>query len=401
MKLLDLPLQILSLVVHSTDPIDFQALALSCRGLYEAAKNHIKDYNRLKCKFRHFTFDDKSLEPAAGGDSIYTSLQLIARIAGNPTVAQHIQNAHLQGGAFQLPLRDQSFAAMDASRNDLNILSLLERSKYLKASGLDAQDALDLMVPEILKYEPRWPTGLFATMVLLTLLPNVVDRIVDAEWTQLNQVDDHCFCSCTRSWSRLLHEIVKQANDDSQPLAGLSKLQSISPGGVSLQNGDGCVDKFTPLLRVQTLQSFKVGREEQVAMGEKDQLTQRDCPTISHLGNVLPASIQHLCLMEEKVLNGQTPILNALFHDASSEFPPTLSHLHTIIIRNTQWTSELLENGRYEPATAYRPWCWNEKTDPNKEFVPEPWAVELATLGDRIGVLFEQTEPAVPDFLLD
>jgi hypothetical protein len=61
---------------------------------------------------------------------------------------------------------------------------------------------------------------------LLSLLPNVVELSLPLKW---EGVDEEFSRNGPLNRSQMIYEIAKQANDESQPSAGLSRLESINP----------------------------------------------------------------------------------------------------------------------------------------------------------------------------
>jgi hypothetical protein len=204
MQLLDLPLDILQLIVDATIPESIENLALTCWPIYMASESALRRYNSLYRPFKILTHSGRNEEVAC--------FKLVHRIAHDHLVARSIVSAHLVGTD-----RPEDDYEEDSSFSLVAIKSLLEQSWYLKRAEIDPTNFLD-----------TWRVALWRPhgyIFLFTLLSNLSELSLPFMW---DLVVNRSTGQAENAW-KLLNAIVERANDPTEPSAGLSNLTTINP----------------------------------------------------------------------------------------------------------------------------------------------------------------------------
>lgn len=90
MALIDLPDELLAIIVDDTTPEGFESMCLTCRRLHIFCKPLSTKHNVLRSQFRNIDYYEKVADPSF---TIRISSELITRIAEEPIVARYIQHA--------------------------------------------------------------------------------------------------------------------------------------------------------------------------------------------------------------------------------------------------------------------------------------------------------------------
>lgn len=146
MVLLDLPDEILLDIIKETIPEHFEDFALSCKATYRICGQFLLNHNRLRKRFRHFSYDRADCV-LNGEDDIacYSPFQLLTRIADDPIISRYIVSADFR--PLDAPVGLVMKEAADHPEASPNLLRLLQGSLYLKRVDVDA-----LAVYEKFKY---------------------------------------------------------------------------------------------------------------------------------------------------------------------------------------------------------------------------------------------------------
>ena len=173
MSLIDLPIEVLEHIVRFTLPEGFEDAALTCKKLYSLCIPFIEKHNRLRSRFRHFSYYENTSEWV---HTIRTAFDVITRIAVEPIVARYIQHADFAKDSRFTRGRPRELLA--DVHSDGAVLKLFAHSAYLEKAGLDWQKFYDEVEKDLesIRYSQ------YAAAFLLTLLPNVKTIILPQQW---------------------------------------------------------------------------------------------------------------------------------------------------------------------------------------------------------------------------
>ena len=139
MALLNLPDELLELIIAQAIPEGFEALAQSCKTIYLLCQPHIAGHNLLKRHFTKFRYPSDGFMPHHG---ICTSFDLLAYIANMPVLARYILEADFRYDGCYIHKRRSPDLKKDINNANLGgkVASLITSSRYLKAAGLNGAE---------------------------------------------------------------------------------------------------------------------------------------------------------------------------------------------------------------------------------------------------------------------
>ena len=260
MKLLELPTEVLRLIVEETLPEGFESFTLTCRKIYTLCEDRLAKHNQLRRMYRNFRY--KRLRSAANDPDfqdrhdIWSSLALIHAIGQEPLIARYIITADLKGGvAFDEYADDTEEAETIYQRTIAELKSsgslrqLLEQSSHLREAGEDVQDWFDSLVKDGEEIH-------HADTFLLTLLPNV-EKVSLSENCRDQPFPDNPPEGTPDIW-KLLDVIPRLANTN-DATASLSKLKVIEPTPFAGYECRYAMQTMAPLLAINSMREFYGG----------------------------------------------------------------------------------------------------------------------------------------------
>ncbi|GLI77602.1 hypothetical protein PoHVEF18_005893 [Penicillium ochrochloron] len=151
MALVQLPTELLELIIPLTLPEGFESLALTCKFLYSLCTPFLEHYNNLRWHFRDFRFVKTNKDFQHNRqllkfpDTVTSAFNLISRIAIEPAVGRYILEADFAGDSRlygrlssitreQTTYEDRDEAVLPAS---LSVLSLFSPGKSPHEKALD------------------------------------------------------------------------------------------------------------------------------------------------------------------------------------------------------------------------------------------------------------------------
>lgn len=138
MSLNALPTELLEIIIQDTIPEGFEGVALTCKRLHSICLPFIPRHNELSVQFSKFVYRTSTLKSK---HDIWTSLDLIARIAAEPIVARYIRHADFRKDSLSryMPRRRRPFMGDDREDVDYHgaVAYLLANSAYLKQAGFE------------------------------------------------------------------------------------------------------------------------------------------------------------------------------------------------------------------------------------------------------------------------
>jgi hypothetical protein len=265
MQLLDLPLDVVQLIIEATVPESIENLALTCWPIYTASDSALQRYNVL---YRPF----KNLNPSGYRDE-GACIRLVHRIAHDHLVARSIVSAHLVRADD--PVDD---CQDDTSLSLRAIQSLFEKSWYLRRAGIDPTDFLNTW--RVASWRP------YRYIFLFTLLPNIVELSLPFIW---DLVVNRSTGQAENAW-KLLNAIVERANDPTEPSAGLSKLTTINPSESSVY-----IHTYLPFLSIRSVRNVHLFSCQNPGDHERDLFKPAHYPDLGQHLEVIEMAASDIC----------------------------------------------------------------------------------------------------------
>ncbi len=245
MLILDLPVEIFDLILDLTLPDGIENFALSCKAVYNRAQSYIRLHNTLR-QWRHTT--------NSGGVEHTDVLGIIFRISREPLIAQYINTLYLWDQRRILTNRPLTSIDNDFFDYRTNDTAMARIKDLFSQSRLFSESDLDEYWQSIIEDEPA-DGGinrgtLYATMLLLSLLPNLRELQLPEGWYQVRQGE------AGEDLLPLAHSLVELSNARRLPWKGLTHLETLFPFveenyeyRIALQ----CLQPFMVLENIQNL----------------------------------------------------------------------------------------------------------------------------------------------------
>ncbi|KAK4956596.1 hypothetical protein LTR10_006123 [Elasticomyces elasticus] len=259
MLLLELPVELLDTIIEFTLPEGLESFALSCRTVYNVGKDHVRAHNVYKQRWTRFRYDNR----CNTDHGFKLPMELLVAVYEDPLIASYIQFADFWQKDF-----DQEQIARRKKRvlgDDTNLAAiggLLGQSHYLRQANQDPEQWLADMrdegedgdeEPETYK-GPNYSINM-ATILLLTLLPNLRELILPNEWQSLpypytSRPDEQL-------WS-VLDVITREASLRLSSNASLSRLVTILPyARISYEDRNGLIE-MSPFLPIKSVEHMHI-----------------------------------------------------------------------------------------------------------------------------------------------
>ncbi|KAI8317095.1 hypothetical protein K4K59_011003 [Colletotrichum sp. SAR11_240] len=284
MALLGLPLELLQRIIKETIPESIENVAVTCSTLHNASKIYLDEHNRLRKRYKHFSYSKYTVLPQRGrprhtwkghwdpvtqetGIEIQGATELIQEIVRNPVIPRYIETADLKGNVGMTDAPDDLVDEHPALHpifprikdEDLidKVRNLLNDSHYLAEAGVDSEAWLSGMLDD---------TSGHAEVLLLTLLTNVRELALPQSWDHIpgrNSGHLRYGEETPRSDRKIiwpvLDALVRRANDPTISEAGLSKLEVYRP---FTGTGYECRNEMTvntPFLAIKSVREAYIG----------------------------------------------------------------------------------------------------------------------------------------------
>jgi hypothetical protein len=242
MGLLDLPPEILDLIIDVTAPAGLESFVLSCKAVYERAKSQIEHHNALKKSWTRVT----NASRARRGDI----LNILYEISREPVVAEYITTLSL----WDRRTEEQVDTVPDGYdfRNDetamTNIKALLRDAKYYAKANQD--EWWQQILEEDAAGEEADVDKLYATVALLALLPNLKTLQLPDRWHEVRRNE------AAESLVPAVESLVATSNASHGSRRPLGRLETILPfveEGYDVRAGLQCLQPFMCLSSVRNL----------------------------------------------------------------------------------------------------------------------------------------------------
>ena len=215
MTMLQLPHELLDIIVLELFPDCFDSLLLTCRRLHAVCEPHLQRYSAIRSRFQNFAYDK-----SPDGSGIHCSCQLLSYIAQRPYISRWILHADFSDDPSWETVR---YLPASVTRLDDAVLALYKRSPCFQAANA-SQDEFRKEYSTTVDFRLRsgkYPNYFmyFAPTMLLTQLPNVRSMVLPRDQRP------------TKISKRVAEEIVDRAQateavGHGASLARLTKLQT-------------------------------------------------------------------------------------------------------------------------------------------------------------------------------
>jgi hypothetical protein len=244
MGLLDLPPEILDLIIDITVPSGLESFVLSCKAVFERSKSQIVHHNELKRRWGHTS--NARVGYARRGDT----LQILHEISQEPIIAEYIESLSLWDRRLDHELvyssKDSDFREDETAMR--GIKDLLQKSEYYTMA--DREEWWQQIQEEDAVGEDALVDKLYATVALLALLPNLKMLQLPDRWHEVRKGE------AAESLVPAVESLVTMSNSSRRRLSPLSSLTTILPfveEGYDVRAGLQCLQPFMCLNSVRTL----------------------------------------------------------------------------------------------------------------------------------------------------
>ena len=242
MGLLDLPPEILDLIIDRTAPHGLESFVLSCKAVHECAKAQIKHHNAMKQRWRQAS----SAYPARRGDT----LSIMHDISRDPIIAEYIESLSLWDRRTAEEVQDDP-DAYNFREDDIaldRIKTLLSYAEYFINADLD--EWWNQILDEDRAVEDLDADKLYATVALLSLLPNLKTLTLPDRWHEVRKTE--AAESLVPSVEALM-AIANSSTHSIRPLAALETLLPFVEEGYDVRVGLQCLQPFMTLRSIRNL----------------------------------------------------------------------------------------------------------------------------------------------------
>ncbi|CAE6998307.1 hypothetical protein HRS9139_04182 [Pyrenophora teres f. teres] len=242
MGLLDLPPEILDLIIDRTAPGGLQNFVLSCKTVYQRSASQIRHHNALKKAWSHTT----NMSPSRRGDT----LAVLHEIAREPIIAEYIETLFLWDRRANDEVREDPGAYN--FRNDdkamQEIKDLLRSAEYY--ANAEEEEWWAHILEEDKAGDQSDMDKLYATVALLSLLPNLKTLQLPDRWHEVRDGE-----SAEALVPNVL-SLVTMSNAKGHRQKPLAQLETILPfveEGYDIRVGLQCLAPFLALRSIRNL----------------------------------------------------------------------------------------------------------------------------------------------------
>ncbi|KAK4570275.1 hypothetical protein LTR86_002355 [Recurvomyces mirabilis] len=250
MELLDLPAELLVLIVDLTRPGDLDSLGLSCKTFAKVGKEALEKHRSYKRQWKQVHLDIRRQQ---GGEP-QTALALILSILKNQRIAEYIESLDLGYRSDEEDEEPRIRSLPTTERNEAALEKLVADSAYPLSGLLFGQSPEDDGHSQE-TFTP-WIHEEITAAVLLSLLPNVRTLRLPNQWreTQWSSGETN---EPTAS-RRVLDAIVSTANMSPRGEAALSNLETILPYSRTQYETRNGLCEVLPFMALNSLQNLHV-----------------------------------------------------------------------------------------------------------------------------------------------
>ncbi|KAF1849084.1 uncharacterized protein K460DRAFT_84966 [Cucurbitaria berberidis CBS 394.84] len=242
MGLLDLPYEILDLVIDLTLPSGLEGFVLSCKTVYRRSKSQIERHNALKKQWSYTT----NANPTRRADT----LSIIYKISQEPIIAQYIESLNLwdRRSLVDVRMSSDTYQFRDDEAAIKDIKSLLYSAEYFTKA--DPEEWWQSIVNEDSTDDSEDADKLYATIALLSLLPNLKTLQLPDRWHEVRNTE------AAEALVPSIESLVSTSNSvgiRSKPLASLETIFPFVEEGYDVRVGLQCLQPFMVLKSIRNL----------------------------------------------------------------------------------------------------------------------------------------------------
>ncbi|KAF1357568.1 hypothetical protein EJ07DRAFT_167488 [Lizonia empirigonia] len=244
MRLLDLPPEIIDYILDFAGPAGLEGFVLTCKSVYERAKTQIQDHNTLRRRWKN-TNNQGTMRR---GDT----LSVLYEIAKNPIIAEYIENLSLWDRRPDEEINSHNTTSnfRDNAESMQQIKSLLRDAEYFR--NIDLEKWWDETVEEDQATDVERVDKLYATVALLTLLPNLKTLQLPDRWHEVRSDE------AAEALVPSVESLVSMSNDNThkrrwQALQSLETIMPFTEEGYDVRVGLQCLQPFMALKSIRNL----------------------------------------------------------------------------------------------------------------------------------------------------
>ncbi|KAI2486251.1 hypothetical protein Ptr902_00384 [Pyrenophora tritici-repentis] len=242
MGLLDLPPEILDLIIDRTAPGGLQNFVLSCKTVYQRSASQIRQHNALKKAWSHTT----NMSPSRRGDT----LAVLHEIAREPIIAEYIETLFLWDRRADDEVREDT-GAYDFRNDDKameEIKDLLRSAEHY--ANAEEEEWWAHILEEDKAGDQSDMDKLYATVALLSLLPNLKTLQLPDRWHEVRDGES------AEALVPNVQSLVTLSNAEGHRQKPLAQLETILPfveEGYDVRVGLQCLAPFLALQSIKNL----------------------------------------------------------------------------------------------------------------------------------------------------
>jgi hypothetical protein len=244
MGLLDLPPEIIDYILDFAGPAGLEGFVLSCKAVYERATTQIQNHNYLRRRWRHANNQSTSRRS--------DTLSVLYEISRNPIIAEYIETLSLWDRRSDVEIESQD--VMDSFRGDeqamQQIKGLLHNTEFFQSA--DLEEWWIEIVEEDQDTGSDSVDKLYATVALLTLLPNLKTLQLPDRWHEVRSDE------AAEALVPSVESLVSMSNDNThrlrwQALQSLETMMPFTEEGYDVRVGLQCLQPFMALRSIRNL----------------------------------------------------------------------------------------------------------------------------------------------------
>ncbi len=242
MGLLDLPPEILDLIIDRTAPDGLESFVLSCKTVYGRAGSQIRQHNALRRAWSHTTHMSRSRR--------CDTLAILHDISREPIVAEYIETLSLwDRRSDNEKLHDTSPRTFREDEEEMEkIKGLLRYAEYY--ADADEEEWWGHILEEDRAGDQPHTDKLYATVALLSLLPNLKTLQLPDRWHEVREGEG------AEALVSHVQSLVAMSNTNGhrkKPLARLETLLPFVEEGYDTRVGLQCIAPFLTLKSIRNL----------------------------------------------------------------------------------------------------------------------------------------------------
>lgn len=242
MGLLDLPPEIVDIIIDATRPDGIENFVLSCKAIYRRAGAQIAEHNELKKKWSHTT---NATWPRRGD-----TLHVLYEISREPIIARYIKYLDLWDRRTEDDVHHELQPPSFGDDDD----AIIRIKALLANSGLFTEDDAEEWWKQIMRQDTEGSEesvdNLYATVALLALLPNLRTFQPPDRWHEVRRTE------AAEALVPAVESLVSISNNNkvsNRPLANLETIFPFVEEGYDIRVGLQCLQPFMCLKSIRNL----------------------------------------------------------------------------------------------------------------------------------------------------